>query len=286
MKLIQRTVFCILCIVTVPATAFEWQDLWLNDNQQALKKLESQPDQAAEQFDDPEWRGVSEYRAGNFDEAARQFGDNAGPEARYNQGNATARAGRLDDALKLYDDLLKQEALNSTLRENTQFNRDLVKQLLDQQQNSQQSEGGENGKQGDDNPSQDSGQQNQQSQPSDNQQGQDQQGSGESAEENSSTSQSNDISKEDSGSDSSSDNEKSAETALEKEDHDQSGQSKNKTDLSAADFQDQEPLSEDEQATEQWLRNIPDDPSGLLRRKLNQTHRNEYPQVGNGGQPW
>jgi len=38
-------------------------------------------------------------------------------------------------------------------------------------------------------------------------------------------------------------------------------------------------MTEREQATEQWLRQIPDDPDGLLRRKLLQNHRSEYPNV-------
>ena len=50
--------------------------------------------------------------------------------------------------------------------------------------------------------------------------------------------------------------------------------------------QREEPLTESEQATEQWLRRIPDDPAGLLRRKLEQSHRIEYPEVRNAQEPW
>ena len=46
------------------------------------------------------------------------------------------------------------------------------------------------------------------------------------------------------------------------------------------------PLSEGEQATEQLLRRIPDDPAGLLRRKLEQSHRSEYPEVRDAREPW
>jgi len=48
----------------------------------------------------------------------------------------------------------------------------------------------------------------------------------------------------------------------------------------------EEPLTESQQATEQWLRQIPDDPSGLLRRKLQQSHRNDYPSVQDLREPW
>lgn len=46
------------------------------------------------------------------------------------------------------------------------------------------------------------------------------------------------------------------------------------------------PLSEEQQATEQLLRRIPDDPAGLLRRKLQQSHRSAYPQVRDGIESW
>jgi Ca-activated chloride channel family protein len=48
----------------------------------------------------------------------------------------------------------------------------------------------------------------------------------------------------------------------------------------------QRPLTESEQATEQLLRRIPDDPAGLLRRKLEQSHRSEYPEVRDADEPW
>ena len=48
----------------------------------------------------------------------------------------------------------------------------------------------------------------------------------------------------------------------------------------------EEPLSEREQATEQWLRRIPDDPAGLLRRKLEQNHLTDYPEVRSSDRRW
>jgi len=48
----------------------------------------------------------------------------------------------------------------------------------------------------------------------------------------------------------------------------------------------EEPLSEQQQAIEQWLRQIPDDPAGLLRNKLEQSHRLEYPGVQSSDERW
>ena len=47
-----------------------------------------------------------------------------------------------------------------------------------------------------------------------------------------------------------------------------------------------EAFDEGEQAVRQWLRRIPDDPAGLLRARLRQTHRDDYPEVGDGDEPW
>jgi len=44
--------------------------------------------------------------------------------------------------------------------------------------------------------------------------------------------------------------------------------------------------TEREQATEQWLRQISDDPAGLLRRRLEQNHRVDYPEVRESDEPW
>ena len=46
------------------------------------------------------------------------------------------------------------------------------------------------------------------------------------------------------------------------------------------------PLTEQQQATEQWLRQIPDDPAGLLRNKLLQSHQLEYPGVQSSEERW
>ena len=49
-----------------------------------------------------------------------------------------------------------------------------------------------------------------------------------------------------------------------------------------------EPNSEQEQATEQWLRQIPDDPGGLLRRKFEYEYqkRGARGAANSGGQRW
>lgn len=57
---------------------------------------------AALLFTDPDWRGVAQYRAGRFDDAAATWA-NAGPQALYNLGNSRAQQGEYAAALEAFD---------------------------------------------------------------------------------------------------------------------------------------------------------------------------------------
>ena len=45
-------------------------------------------------------------------------------------------------------------------------------------------------------------------------------------------------------------------------------------------------LDEEQQATEQWLRRIPDDPSGLLRRKFKYQYQQQNRPLSTYGKYW
>src|SRR5262249_44561524 len=81
------------------------------------------------------------YRAEDYAGSAEALADQKGPEARYNLGNALARAGRLEDALAAYDETLAAVPDHADAR----FNRDLVAKLLEQQKQ-QQPQPGQDGK--------------------------------------------------------------------------------------------------------------------------------------------
>ena len=49
------------------AMAFEWDELWLNKNQQAMRALDSeQAELASELFDNKAWKAAANYRKGDF----------------------------------------------------------------------------------------------------------------------------------------------------------------------------------------------------------------------------
>jgi Ca-activated chloride channel family protein len=112
-----------------PSQAFDWADLWLRPDQQAARALaRGDSVRAAELARDPLLRGVAAYRAGDYDTAVQSFTAAAGADALYNRGNALARLGRYRQAIEAYDEALKE----APDMEDARFNRALIEILLRQ----------------------------------------------------------------------------------------------------------------------------------------------------------
>jgi len=125
--------FCLPLLLALPqpSQAFEFNDLWLRPDQQGQRLLEQQhPADAARHFEDPQWRGMALYQAGDYEGAAKAFAQGSSAAAHYNRGNALARAGALEAALDAYEQALeRQPDLQPALD-----NQALVQQLLQQRQ--------------------------------------------------------------------------------------------------------------------------------------------------------
>ena len=117
-----------------------WSKLWHNRDRQGHQALQNhQPERAAELFRDPQWRSVADYRRGDFAAAAQGFTDDHSASGRFNLGNALARQGRLEDALAAYDQALD---IDPDL-DDARANRELVEQLLNDQEEGAPGESGE-----------------------------------------------------------------------------------------------------------------------------------------------
>ncbi|WP_297792214.1 VWA domain-containing protein [uncultured Marinobacter sp.] len=255
-----------------PAMALEWSELWLREDQRAPEMIARDAETASRKLQHPQWRGSAQYRAGDYDAAVDSFATSDSPRAHYNRGNALARAGKLKKAIEAYDQALAAQPD----MEDAQFNRDIVQQLLEQQQ---QNDSGE----GNDSDQQNSEQQDQQQQQESNG------GSGEQSEDNPQSKPSGDQqdNQERQQGDQSGDQDQKPSTQ-----QDQQQQGRNQTDGSdenaeqnreaPADISEQ-PLT---QGQEQWLRRIPDDPGGLLRRKFLQQYQQRDTQPDEGDTPW
>ena len=261
-----------------PVEASLWDDLWLNPDQQAQRALENgKPADAAALFENGEWRAVASYRARDYASSAAGFAERADTRNLYNLANAMAMQGELDSAIDAYEQVLEMDPDD----EDAAYNLDLVRSLKDQQQQQQQQQGDD--QQSSENPGGEGEQSDADSQ--ENQQG------SESTSESEGESQDNDSG--DSGDEEMSEEDLEAlrqeleRAAQEAQPGEQPQQ------MSEAELAELRQQQEQQQAMEQWLRRIPDDPGGLLRRKFrHQYQRSGKDQDGNSVwpdnevQPW
>jgi Ca-activated chloride channel family protein len=244
--------------------AWEWRDLWQTPDQQAQTLLEqSKFEQAAERFDDPERRGYASYQGEQYEAAAQEFAPLKSARSHYNRGNALAKLGRYPEALGAYEKALK---LNQD-HEDAQFNRDLLRKLLEQQQPQQSSsEQQQQDSQQEQSQSEQQGQSaDSQSDDSESSEQSAQQSSGASGgEEETSTSDSEQAQQADSETQDTLENagRQKTRTAKAPENGDDAKQSM------ATPADSEQGMSPEQQLLEMALRKIPDDPGRLLRNKL------------------
>ncbi len=125
--------FCLPLLLALPqpSQAFELADLWLRPDQQGQRLLQAQrPAEAAQRFENRQWQGLALYQAGDYAGAAERFASEDSAAAHYNRGNALARAGQLEAALDAYESALeRQPDLQPAQR-----NRALVEEMLKERQ--------------------------------------------------------------------------------------------------------------------------------------------------------
>jgi Ca-activated chloride channel family protein len=244
------------------AHAFEWSALWKRDDQRAYDALQSdQAERARQLARDPALRGSAAYRAEDYAQAQDAFSQAAGADADYNRGNALAKAQRYDEAIAAYDQALQQAPDMDDAQANRRAVQDWLERQKQRQQPQQSSDDsqqpkGEKGEPGEQDESQEQEGDPQQGEPSDSEQGQAQEREGENGESKS---------------------ESDAEDAQQQQQQAQQefAQQMQQALEQGEKPQDGEPVqamdpreAEKQQAVEQWLRRVPDDPGGLLRRKF------------------
>jgi Ca-activated chloride channel family protein len=133
----------LLPVLLLPPTdghALSWEELWLRDDQLGYRALQQgRAREATELFEAPDWRAAAAYRSGDYARTLETLGDGEDAVTAYNRGNALAQLGRIEDAIAAYDAALAQAPDDADAR----FNRDLLQDLLDRQQQEDQSQAGE-----------------------------------------------------------------------------------------------------------------------------------------------
>ena len=239
------------------AVAFEWIDLWKTKDQQAAEAFANENHElAASLFEQTGWRGAANYRAKNYESAIASFSTTDTADGHYNRGNALALAGNLPEAIAAYDVAISRDPEHS----DAIYNKEIVERLLEEQE----SEQGEN-------------------QEGENQENQSEQNSQSESQEQNQNSENQDQESQE-GNEEQQQNEQQNEAPEEQESSESNSEQNTPSESSNEEFEDQ-------QALEQWLRRIEDDPGELLRRKFRYQYRQRQlngtaNSIQNGGQIW
>lgn len=302
-----RILLAVIALFTSHAVqAFDWADLWRTPEQQAQQLLDAgKAAEAAQRFTDPRRKAYAQARASQHAAAASTLAEQKDADSLFNRSNALAHAGKLEEALAGYEAALKQLPNDKDITRN----RDLVKQALQKkQEQQQQQQGGQQDQQaqsGKDGQQQDQpgGQSGQKQKDQDKDQQKSTQHSSASSSAASSTAGQGGAQQSSAAASSqaqapkqgSAQSSASARDEAEQARRDAEGALKAKQSQPAPAPQkaqaapasqaaepekgqpgralQQVPKSEEALAMDQWLRRIPDDPGGLLRRKFMIEHR-------------
>ncbi|WP_296262633.1 MULTISPECIES: VWA domain-containing protein [unclassified Pseudomonas] len=90
--------------------AFDFKDLFQRPDQQGQHLLaHHRAAEAAQHFEDMRWQGIALYEAGDYAGAAQRFAQGNSAADHYNRGNALARSGALEAALDAYEQALERQ---------------------------------------------------------------------------------------------------------------------------------------------------------------------------------
>jgi len=224
------------------ANAGLWDDLWLSRDQQAMSAMaDGKPDAAAELFENSEWKASAYYKNEKFKDAGALFAGSSSSDSQYNLGNSLAKDGELEKAIEAYTQSLEIDPDN----EDATFNKKLIEDLLEQQQ-----------------------QQEQQSEDSEQEEGEDE---GEGEKQQSENEEGDEQNEDQSDGDQEQQDQGDEEKQDEKEQQSEDGDDEDTQNQQMAE-ENAKLDAEEQQALQQWLRRVPDDPGGLLKRKFEQQH--------------
>ncbi|QFU77875.1 VWA domain-containing protein [Halioglobus maricola] len=254
-------------LIFLPATpdahAALWDDLWLTRDQQGQRALQAEdPEAASRLFENKDWAGTAAYRNSDYERAAQDFANGDSADAWYNRGNALARAGQLEEAASAY----RESLARNPEAEDAQQNLDLVEQLQQQQEQEQQQQEQQSGEDGEQDDANQDAQQDSQQDQGEQQEGEQQQGESQDSEGSEGEPQ-----------EPAEQNEQAGEPQEGEQQEQQPAEPGDELMDMAQEAATDDNLERD-QAMEQWLRRVPDDPSGLLREKFRYESRKRQQQ--------
>lgn len=259
LSLFRRGIWSIIVLLVLTSTA--QAGFFLNDNQEGLKAFNQEDYQTAtKKFNQSEWKASSYYRLRDYEKAYRTFSETNDIESLYNQGNALAKMGKIEEAIKKYEEVLKQNPQH----EDAKFNLEYLKKQKDQNQSSSSSKQNQQ----DENQQNQSQQQTTEAQKSDLKQNEDEQQNKNSENEQTASSEQK-TEQSQSGDQDQKENQKNAQAQQQEQQIGSPREEENdKQENSGGVLQNSEEdntYNEEAQARELQYREIPEDPGGLLR---------------------
>lgn len=256
--------FILLLPFPQKSEALDWQSLWKTEPQQGQTAFNNQQfEAAAEKFQSPERRAAAQYRAENYEQAAKTLESVDTADGHYNRGNALASSGQLEAAKRAYQRALELNPDDKDIQHNKKQIEEALKELQENPQEQPESNGEESPEQGDE----------QESQGSDKRQdGADEQPSPanekESGEQDESAHEGAQEQQDESPSESGGEQQKAPQVEENRQNEAPQSERRDDSEERADSTSRAEKMSEEQQANEQWLKRIPDDPAGLLKRKF------------------
>ncbi|MBR2300015.1 MAG: VWA domain-containing protein [Alphaproteobacteria bacterium] len=243
-----------------------------NNNQEGAIYFKAREfDKAAKKFENEDWKGAALYKAKNYPAAIEIYKKKNDVTSLYNLGNALAKGGKIPQAIEAYEKVLKENPNH----EDAKFNLEYLKKMM---QNQDQSQNSENKKQ--ENPqNQNKTQDNQQASENENNEDKtatDEETGAQNDKENEQQEQEQQQSSFDESEDKA-DEQSSAKDDNENELKNDMSQEKQEIPQMPAKEQEAEEYNETVQAREQKFREIKDDPGGLLKAFIKQEYmKNRY----------
>lgn len=104
---------------------------WVNSNLRGYQLYEQGNfAEAARNFNSPAWKGIAEYKSGDYEKAIETLKPLADQRSRYNLANAYAQTGKLEESEAIYESILKDDPNNTDAKKNLE----IVKKAQEQQQ--------------------------------------------------------------------------------------------------------------------------------------------------------
>ena len=143
LRLFLSGLFVVLFMFLTPMEASA--GFLFNNNQEGAILFSSREfNKAAQKFKNEDWKAAAYYKAGDYAHALKIFNNKTDITSLYNKGNTLAQSGKISDAIKTYEEVLKKDPKHEDAKFNLEYLKRLAQQQQAQSQNKNQEEQNQN----------------------------------------------------------------------------------------------------------------------------------------------